>query len=361
MILKPLSSALRDGNRIRAVVKATGANQDGRTTGITLPSATSQEALIREVYSGANLDPDDTIYVEAHGTGTPAGDPLEAEALARAFGATKRKNPLFIGSVKAAIGHTEGAAGIAGLIKATLALEAGIIPPMANFESPNPEIPFDDWNIELPTKPTLWPPVPVRQASVNSFGFGGANAHAVLQSPGSYLRRVGSVHTTDNVAQLALNATYPTSNTCMANGSHMGSKQKYVVVISSADEQGIGRQSAKLSEYINSHGSKKSNGSSTFSLGNLAYSLGCKRSHLRWRSFIVCGDVEDLGFESVSTWSKAVRSGPQGKIGFVFTGQGAQWAMMGQSLLMYRPYQESIYAASKYMASLGSPWVLKGT
>src|ERR1700761_2495515 len=122
MILKPLAAALRDGDTIRAVVKATGTNQDGRTPGITLPSATAQEALIKSVYAQAGLDLNDTMYVEAHGTGTQAGDPLEAEALAHAFNTTTRSHPLYIGSIKASVGHTEGAAGIAGLIKATLAL-----------------------------------------------------------------------------------------------------------------------------------------------------------------------------------------------------------------------------------------------
>jgi acyl transferase domain-containing protein len=364
MVLKPLSAALRDGNTIRAIIKATGANQDGRTNGITLPSAIAQEALIREVYAKANLDPNDTAYVEAHGTGTPAGDPLEAEALERAFNTKERKEPLFIGSVKGAIGHTEGAAGVAGLIKATLALEAGVIPPMANFESPNPEIPFGDWNIKLPINPIPWPPALVKQVSVNSFGFGGANAHAVLQSAGNYKMPVqpaltSSISINGNGVPHLTNGDSPEgqseyADTNPTNGYSAARQHKCVLVLSSADEQGISRQCAKLSQYISKKPEK------ALSLRNLAYSLYNKRSHLRWRSFKIVAGIKDLVSGSASAWSKAVPSGTSGRLGFVFTGQGAQWPTMGQSLLVYRPYRESIYAASKFMSALGSPWILAG-
>ncbi len=149
IILKPLSRALRDGNMIRAVVRGTGVNSDGRTPGITLPSKVAQESLIRSVYANAGLDLVDTGFVEAHGTGTSAGDPIEAGAIAMSWRDRKSSIPLYIGALKSNVGHLEGASGVAGLIKAVMVLEKGIIPPNINFEKVNPKIPIKDWNIDV--------------------------------------------------------------------------------------------------------------------------------------------------------------------------------------------------------------------
>lgn len=152
VIIKSLSDALRDGDTIRAVIRATGANQDGRTPGITQPSSKSQEKLIRETYSAGGLDLATTRYFEAHGTGTPLGDPLEASAIHSAFSDTRPGDqPLYVGAVKSNIGHLEGASGIAGFIKTILVLEKGIIPPNIWFECPNPKIPLHKWNIKVET------------------------------------------------------------------------------------------------------------------------------------------------------------------------------------------------------------------
>jgi acyl transferase domain-containing protein len=150
LFLKPLKSAIADGNPIRAVIQGTGVNQDGRTHGVTTPSATAQEALIRSVYKAARLDPSDTTYVEAHGTGTTTGDPLEAKAISRVFCERKtRKDALLMGSIKTNIGHLEGASGIAGIIKTVLMLEKGVILPHLNYERPNDKIDMQKWGLEV--------------------------------------------------------------------------------------------------------------------------------------------------------------------------------------------------------------------
>ena len=149
IILKPLHAAVADGNTIRAIVRATGVNQDGRTPGMTLPSKSAQEHLIRSVYSAADLDLAVTSYVEAHGTGTAAGDPIEASAIAAAWSERKSETPLYVGAIKTNIGHLEGASGVAGIIKTVLALEKAIIPPNINFEKVNPKIFPEKWNIEV--------------------------------------------------------------------------------------------------------------------------------------------------------------------------------------------------------------------
>lgn len=154
VIIKPLSTSLRADNAIRAIIRNTGSNQDGRTPGITQPSMEAQAALIRETYSTSGLKLQDTTFFEAHGTGTPVGDPREAGAIGMVF-KDHRKNELLVGAVKSNIGHLEGAAGLAGLIKTILALERGVIPRNTWFEKTNPEILADEWKIKVCISCTL--------------------------------------------------------------------------------------------------------------------------------------------------------------------------------------------------------------
>ena len=149
-MLKPLDAALRDGNTIRAVIRHIGRNQDGKTMGITLPSKTAQESLIRRLYVEAGLKTSETTYIETHGTGTQAGDPLEAGAIASVFAEGRAfDDPLIIGSLKTNIGHTEGMSGIAALIKTVLMLEHQTIVPNCNFEKPNAHIPMKEWRLKV--------------------------------------------------------------------------------------------------------------------------------------------------------------------------------------------------------------------
>jgi acyl transferase domain-containing protein/NADPH:quinone reductase-like Zn-dependent oxidoreductase/NAD(P)-dependent dehydrogenase (short-subunit alcohol dehydrogenase family)/acyl carrier protein/SAM-dependent methyltransferase len=177
IILKPLEDALANGDPIRAVILASGANSDGRTIGLSLPSESAQASLLRSVYARAGIVPDDLAFFEMHGTGTAAGDPIEAAAVGNSLG-RRRSAPLPIGSVKTNIGHLEPASGMAGLLKAALALDRGFIPPSLHCETPNPNIPFDTLNLRLvrEVEPFAIPPY----AGVNSFGFGGTNAHVVV-------------------------------------------------------------------------------------------------------------------------------------------------------------------------------------
>lgn len=150
MILKRLDDALRDGDPIRAIINESGINQDGKTETITTPSGEAQEALIRDCYRRAGLDPAQTAYFEAHGTGTPTGDPIEVAAIASVFKDTRTDGqPLRIGSVKTNIGHTETASGVAAIIKVALALEKGQIPPSINFEKPNSKLHLDQWKLKV--------------------------------------------------------------------------------------------------------------------------------------------------------------------------------------------------------------------
>ncbi|KAM3511181.1 hypothetical protein MY11210_005171 [Beauveria gryllotalpidicola] len=178
VILKRISDAIRDNDTIRAVIRGTRVNQDGRTTGITLPSKEAQVLNIKAVYKAAGLSFSDTAYVECHGTGTQAGDWRELKAISETLGAARSpENPIFVGSIKPNIGHLEGAAGVAGLIKAVLMLEREQFPPHINFETPNPDIDFRAWKVQVSRVARAWPSNLKKRVSVNCFGFGGTNAH----------------------------------------------------------------------------------------------------------------------------------------------------------------------------------------
>jgi acyl transferase domain-containing protein/NADPH:quinone reductase-like Zn-dependent oxidoreductase/acyl carrier protein len=184
-VLKTLRRAVEDGDRIHAVICGSGVNSDGRTSGISLPAEQYQIELLRAVYDRAGVAPDSVVYVEAHGTGTRAGDPVEASALGKALGHA-RTRPLPIGSVKTNIGHTEPASGLAGLLKAMLALEHDEAPSSLHFENPNPNIDFTGLNLVVAGKPTRLPRTGERRfAGVSSFGFGGTSAHVLIADPPS--------------------------------------------------------------------------------------------------------------------------------------------------------------------------------
>ncbi|MCB0190965.1 MAG: SDR family NAD(P)-dependent oxidoreductase, partial [Anaerolineae bacterium] len=184
IVLKRLSEAVADRDNILAVIRGSAVNQDGASNGLTAPNGLAQEALLRKALQTAMIEPHEVSYVEAHGTGTVLGDPIEIKALGNVYGAGRTAdNPLTVGSVKTNIGHTEAAAGIAGLVKVVLSLQHGQIPPHLHFEKPNPYISWDAFPLVVPTDITPWPsPTGGRRlAGVSSFGFSGTNAHLVIE------------------------------------------------------------------------------------------------------------------------------------------------------------------------------------
>jgi acyl transferase domain-containing protein/NADPH:quinone reductase-like Zn-dependent oxidoreductase/SAM-dependent methyltransferase len=384
LILKSLDAAIRDGDTIRSVVLASAVNEDGRTPGISLPSSEAQQTLIRTAYRQAGVDPIDTGYVEAHGTGTQAGDPLEARAILATIG-QNRSSKLFVGSVKTNIGHLEGAAGVAGVIKAALVVERGIIPPNLWFEKLNPQIELPD-NVRIPTKAMPWPNKGPRRASINSFGFGGANAHVILEEPISYLERMGrpsrisaTKPTKASLVGDALSSSLSdrsgsdgadsdsdhsevtnstqTSITVLTDGYQESSNNPMVFVISSNDKEGVTRNVHRLSSYLESKQSLKSE--KAF-LKSLAYTLSNKRSALPWKSYVTASTISELRECLVSALSAPTRSSrtTNPRLAFVFTGQGAQWFAMGKGLEIFPPYNASMEASEKMLHDLGCPWSL---
>ncbi|KAJ5183899.1 hypothetical protein N7492_001515 [Penicillium capsulatum] len=362
VIVKPLYAALQDGNRIRAIVRGTGSNQDGRTPGITVPSPTAQRQLICEVYKAADLDPARTGYVEAHGTGTPVGDPLEVQAISDALGVA-RDSLLYIGSVKSVVGHLEGGAGIAGLISATLAVESKTIPPVAGLQTLNPKITQRD-GLRFAKQATPWPRDDVHRASINSFGFGGTNAHVVLEAVEGFfadlfgqqlpgMLQLPGIHT---------RAAAPFREKLVMNGSTTdGSSKPWSVnrlfVISAFDEAGIQRNAASLVSYLESSGTSAESDGDEQLLNDLCYTLNEKRTRFGWRSYHVADSIASLR-ESLQN-SLPIRQSPSPKtIRFIFTGQGANWAGMSCDLMVYPLFRRRMQEAAAFLKELGSSWDL---
>ncbi|KAK6075544.1 Lovastatin diketide synthase LovF 5 [Seiridium cupressi] len=384
VVLKRLSDAIRDGDTIRAVIRGCGSNQDGRTPGITQPSRKAQADLIRSVYSKASLDPSLTRFFEAHGTGTVVGDSIEASAISDMFTSYRTPDaPLFVGAVKSNIGHLEGAAGVASLIKGVLTLERGIIFANATFEKLNPKI-SESWNLKFPTQATVWPQAGLRRMSINSFGIGGSNVHVVLDDSYHFLKEHGytGYHRTVPVPTLLdipngthqngfSNGTNGTKGTNGTNGTNEANGANHdhqfankdeesprLLMISAFDQAGVFRQRDLYSQYLKSKIDQLPAGSNLGPLlRNLTFTLAQKRDLQSWGSCIVVkSEVEALS--QLSEVPKPTRSVLQARIAFVFTGQGAQWARMGLELKAYPVFRKSLSDAENYFRSLGSRWSL---
>jgi acyl transferase domain-containing protein/NADPH:quinone reductase-like Zn-dependent oxidoreductase len=208
IVLKRLSDALAAGDPIVALIRGSAVNQDGPSAGFTVPNGPSQETVIRQALHNGGIRPDEVGYVEAHGTGTALGDPIEVGALGSVFGRSDRQQSLAIGSVKTNLGHLEAAAGIAGLIKAVLAIRYAQMPPSLHFEQPNPQIPWDALPIEVVTQPRPWH-TSSRIAGVSSFGASGTNAHVVLQQAPAETPRPRLQRHADSASVLVVSAKTP--------------------------------------------------------------------------------------------------------------------------------------------------------
>ena len=370
VILKRLSDALKAGDVIRAVIRSTASNQDGRTPGITQPSKKSQQELIKHTYRKAGLDLDKTLYFESHGTGTAIGDKTEAGSIGMAFERTTDEEPLHIGALKSNIGHLEGASGVAAVVKTIMVLEKGVIPPNANFEHLNPRIDANHFRLNFPTKPTVWPRG-LRRASVNCFGFGGANTHIVMEDAYHHLtlRELHGHHST--VIQPDVSGHLTRKHTAIAHQStdealaldNMSSGgfgvrstllRPRLLVFSSADERGVDRLGELYVEYMNN---QITQADETF-LDNLAYTLSNRRTSFAWKSFVVANSMSQL--KDLRAQLTRPRQSPKkvSHLGFIFTGQGSQYIKMGKDLLAYTVYENTMKNADTYLQSLGSGWSL---
>ncbi|KAK2008695.1 ketoacyl-synt-domain-containing protein [Colletotrichum eremochloae] len=351
LVLKRASDAIRDGDSIRAIIRATSLNHDGKTKSITLPSQSAQASLIRSTYKLAGLNLGEASYFETHGTGTKAGDPTELGAIYETMGILREEeDPLAIGGVKPNIGHGEAVAGLSSVIKCVLMLEKDTIPPTIAFNELNPKIPFRKWRLEVPRTSRPWPSSKTtRVLSVNGFGAGGTNAHIILESTGSYLGRPGLRigHQQEPNGNLVIHPERPAYT--------MSRPRLYMVA--SQDKEGIKRQKQRLRQHVENLPDRLARDDGD--LARLAFTLNQHRSQLSWMSYAVGGSADQLleSLQDPSCVSFRHDDSRRPRIGFIFTGQGAQWARMGAELLQYEVFADSIRAADLYLTEkLGCSW-----
>ncbi|KAI0970360.1 putative polyketide synthase [Xylaria arbuscula] len=315
VMLKRLADAERDGDPIRAIIRGTATNSDGKTPGIASPSSLAQAVATKSAYANAGIsDFSATAYVEMHGTGTQAGDPEEVKGVASVFSSSrKQSSPLIIGSIKSNIGHSEPAAGISGLLKAILAVEKGRIPGNPTFIDPNPSIDFEGSRVRATRWTIPWPShTGLRRASVNSFGYGGSNAHVVLDQVPSEKQGFVSSFSDD------------LDDDFLATEKEVS--RPYVLVLSANDDK-------SLKAYVESLRKHLLDPRVSVEIESLAYTLSERRSRHFHRGYVV---TKGLSLQPDSfTYGKKKSETP--KIGFVFTGQGGQWPRMGRSLLSNFP------------------------
>lgn len=341
VLLKPLKKAIDEGNYIYAVIHNTVVNQDGRTAGIALPNPQAQQSMLREAYSSSQLDAQLVQYVEAHGTGTLAGDPIEMNSIGSVIGWGRADgNECIVGSVKSNIGHLEAASGIAGLIKTALALDKGIIPPNLHFKTPNPGIDFKGHKLRVPTAPEPWPDNSgfPRMAAVNSFGFGGTNAHIVI----------GEV--TDNKAISAISVVDQ-------------DKRSLLYPISARSPEALKAMAQLYLDLLDQCVSDEKG----FSMNDLAYSTSLHRSHYQHRLAVVADSPQCLQEKLEAFVNNEnrpqmvdghVKMGVTHKIVFVFSGMGSQWWAMGKNLIDTEPVFRDVFSRCDQLLETYSGWSL---
>jgi acyl transferase domain-containing protein/NADPH:quinone reductase-like Zn-dependent oxidoreductase/surfactin synthase thioesterase subunit/acyl carrier protein len=317
IVLKRLSDAQRNGDRILAVIRGSAINQDGRSHGLVHPSEDAQRMVYNTAVAQADIDPGLVGLVETHGPGTPIGDPIEFRALTPVYGSGVGRCAL--GSVKSNIGHLESAAGIAGLIKTVLAVQHGVVPPNLHFQQWNPDISPDDTRFFIPTEPTNWPvDAPTRLAAVSSFGFSGTNAHIVVEE-------------------------YANSVTASAAQPDAAPRPALVPLSATASEM-LSAVAMRLRDWLAS-----TRGQVTFS--DVVHTLATRRPHHTARTAVVAESIDELihqldrlaaGDEEGDSFGGAVRNAAGTDAVWVFSGQGAQWAGMGRRLLD----EEPVFAAT---------------
>ncbi|ARV59086.1 type I polyketide synthase [Nostocales cyanobacterium HT-58-2] len=327
VVLKRLSDAQADGDNILALIRGSAHGQDGRTSGLTVPSGSSQQGVIRRALANAGIKPKEVNYIEAHGTGTSLGDPIEANALINVF--RQREEPLILGSAKTNIGHLEGAAGVAGLIKIVLSLQNELIPPHLHFKEPSPYIAWDRMPIKVPTEAIPWPATDkTRFAGVSSFGFTGINVHVVLSE-----------------APAVTPKTEPET----------WKRPLHLLTLSAKTKPALEQMVHNYSQHLATH--------PNLEWADVCYTTNTRRTHFQERLAILADSVSvaqekllayQAGAEDNHVFSGS-KSESQPQIAFVFTGQGSQYLGMGRELYATQPtFRQALDRCQEILHEIGN-------
>jgi acyl transferase domain-containing protein/SAM-dependent methyltransferase len=332
VVLKRLADALADRDHVWAVIRGSAANQDGRSSGMTAPNGVAQEAVLRAALADARVEPWQVGYVEAHGTGTSLGDPIEVQALGAVLGRERpAEQPLLIGSLKTNLGHTEAAAGVAGVIKAALALRHGRVPPSLHFREPNPYIPWADLPVRVAQSAEPFPTLDGRRlAGVSSFGFTGTNVHVVLEEAPRRGAEQPSSRDDGEESSSTNNSQFKTQNSAAERPLHL-------LKLAARDADALGRLAGRWAEYLDDSAAR---------FTDVCFTANTGRADLPERAVVIAVDAADARrkLRALAAGEEVpglVRSHAAGagrrEIAFLFSGHGSQFPGMGRNLFETQP------------------------
>ncbi len=340
VVLKRLSEAEADGDRIWGVIRGSAVNHGGASVGLTVPNTPALVQVMGEALSQAGVPATDVDYVEAHGTGTTVGDPIEINAVAEVYCKGREPgHPLLTGSVKTNVGHLESAAGVAGVIKAVLAIKQGVIPKHLNFHDPNPAIDWDHLPLQVTTDSTEWPRRNgrTRLAGVNSFGISGTNAHIVLGEYISPDTAPGKENRTGGSAQMPAVSLPANMAHLPLPEQELRPRETRFLPLSGKSENALRELAQKYLSWLDEKASEPM-------LSDMAWTAGVGRSHFEYRAGIVFDGAGSLREQLGALAEEGEIAKPQTatRVAFVYTGQGSQWTGMGQALYESEPVARAV-------------------
>ena len=352
VVLKRLSDAETDGDRIWGVILGSALNQDGTSAGMTVPNEQAQASVISEALLRAGVAPWEVDYLEAHGTGTEVGDPIELNAAAVAYGEGRSSDsPLLVGSVKTNIGHLEPAAGVAGLIKVVLSMQHGAVPKHLHFRNPNPRVDWDRLPVKIVSELTQWPLHPNRppRAGISAYGWSGTNAHFVVEGYGEPGRCsvVGRVISEPAGLSRTVAVSLPASVSDRTPSSdEFAARPARLLPLSAKSEAAL----QDLAESYLSWLDKQTDGSlgnataADPDLSDIVWTAGQGRSHFDFRAGVVFRDVASLraGLQDIARGEERSQLQKAAKVAFAYTGQGVQWVGMGELLYQSEPVARAV-------------------